>query len=87
MNHDKFKTLEELYIRMLPALRTKQKEMTREKMGLVKEKDIWNYLCKKKWKKEKTLTLGEMVNDILKEDNFSIYTFKKEECYESDNSK
>ena len=51
-----FTTLEELYKRVKPALRSKEKEL--EKMGYsnIKEIDIWNSL-KNKWKSSNNLTI------------------------------
>lgn len=79
MNSEKFESLEELYQRLLPALRTKKKEMIREKMIYVNELFIWKYFCKNVWSGKQALTLGEMVNDILNTDNFTIYNSRKEE--------
>ena len=58
-----FKSKEELYERLQPALSIK----AREYGMLVNEKDIWNYLVNE-WKNDKDLTLAKMVNDILKLD-------------------
>ena len=44
-----FSSLEELYNRIKPALRTKKEEMKRNGYIYVKEADIWNYLKEKKW--------------------------------------
>ena len=59
-----FTTLEELYKRVKPALRSKEKEL--EKMGYsnIKEIDIWNSL-KNKWKNTNNLTLSDIIDDIL----------------------
>lgn len=55
-----FNSLEELYKRVLPALRIKSSE-TKE----VTEQDIWDYLAKTKWNIATNLTLYDIVNDIL----------------------
>ena len=73
MKEEKFASLEELYKRLKPALSTKMREMHREKMISVTERDIWQYLCSHLWRGKYTLTLGEMVNDILNTDSFTIY--------------
>lgn len=79
MNNEKFTSIEELYQKLLPALRTKKSEMVRAKMINIKEIDIWKYFCKYVWPNKNNLTLGEMVNDILSTDNFTIYTHVKGE--------
>lgn len=79
MKKETTKTLEELYVKLLPALRTKKKEMQQEKMLGINEEDIWFYMCKKVWNGRNSLTLGEMVNDILNIENFTIYMSLKGE--------
>ncbi len=56
-----FKTIDELYNRLLPALKIKVTETKK-----LTEKDIWDYLTKTIWINSNDLTLAEMVNDILK---------------------
>lgn len=70
---DAFTSLEELYNRLLPALKNKRREMKREKMIQINELDIWQYFCQNIWPNKTNLTLGEMVDDILNTDNFTIY--------------
>ncbi len=72
-----FKSTEELYIRVLPALKTKKNEMKILKLN-VNEIDIWHYFCENVWNKKNGLTLGEMVNDILNTDSINIYIGKVE---------
>lgn len=71
MNYE-FKSLQELYDRIKPALISKCSEF--KKMGYknIKEADLWNYLTDKKWTKSKELTLSEMVEDIFSADVESI---------------
>ncbi|MBR1817220.1 MAG: hypothetical protein IJ772_00055 [Bacilli bacterium] len=73
MNKERFKTIEELYQRVLPALRIKVKYMKLEKLALIDEKSLWDYFCNKKWRIQKSITLGEMIDDILNTDSFQIY--------------
>ncbi len=75
MNEFKFKSLEELYQRLLPAFRTKVADLKRNKINNINEIDIWNYLKNYYWKNKKGLTLGEMVNDILSTPNDDLITF------------
>ena len=84
MNKDRFKTIEELYQRVYPALRIKAKDMKLEKLAFVDERSLWNYFCNKKWKIQKSITLGEMIDDILNTDSFTIYQemkgMRSDEC-------
>ena len=68
-----FSTKEQLYTRLLPALRVKKEDMKRDKMLFITEKEIWNFFCENIWPGKSNLTLGEMVDDILKTENFTIY--------------
>ncbi len=79
-----FKSVEELYIRMLPALKTKKNEMKSLKMN-INEIDIWNYFCQNIWNQKNGLTMGEMVDDILNTDSIDIYV--KRGISNEDNSK
>ena len=67
-----FKSIEELYVRMLPALKTKKNEMKSMKIYM-NEIDIWNYFCQNIWNNKNGLTMGDMVDDILNTDNLDIY--------------
>lgn len=79
-----FKSVEELYIRLLPALKTKKNEMKSLKMN-INEIDIWNYFCQNIWNQKNGLTMGEMVDDILNTDSIDIYV--KRGISNEDNSK
>ncbi len=74
-----FDSLEELYQRLLPALRTKKEEMRRNGFSYIKEEDIWNYLKIHKWKNSKGLTLFDMVNDVLNTEDIYIDDYLKRE--------
>lgn len=60
---DEFKSQEELYQRVLPALKRKVREFEIEKE--VTELEIWNFLSSK-WRVEEHLTLYDIVDDIMK---------------------
>ena len=60
----KFKSLNELYKRLYPALNTRKNELVKEKID-VTELDIWNYLKESIWDNNDELNLCEMVNNIL----------------------
>lgn len=76
MNDLKFESLKELYDRVLPALRSKVKELKRININYIKEEDIWNILKENNWMMHQTLTLAEMVDDILNTDA-SFFVEKK----------
>lgn len=73
-----FKSIEELYNRLKPALRTKMREMHRIGLPYIQEEDIWNYLKEIKWKTSIDLSLYEMVSDVLSVDNMLIDNYLKE---------
>lgn len=65
MVNENFGTLKDLYERVLPALRSKVKELKNDRISFVTEKDVWDCLRKNKWNGESDLTLYDIVNDIL----------------------
>ncbi len=73
-----FTSLEELYTRLKPALRTKKEEMKRNGYVYIKEQDIWNYLKQVKWTKAKNLSLYDMTSDILNTDDVIIDAYLRE---------
>lgn len=74
---EEFRTEEELYDRVKPALRTKREEMRRNGYPYVKEEDIWNFLKEVKWKSEQGLSLYQMVDDILNSESILIDDYLK----------
>lgn len=70
-----FRNLDELYNRIKPALYSKVEEIRRNNISYIKEEDIWNYLSINKWKNSESLTLNDMVTDImdLKIDDVKMY--------------
>lgn len=77
MNEIKFNSIEELYKRVLPALKSKVKELKFNNINYVKEEDIWNCLRNLKWDNCNALSLSEMVDDILNTDNIKFDTYIK----------
>lgn len=69
MEEIKFSSLEELYNRVRPALRSKLKELKELDKIYIKENDIFEYLTDYKWNDSVNLTLDQMVDDILYCDN------------------
>ena len=72
-----FKTVEELYKRLKPALYSKITELKRTGLDYIKEEDIWNYLKEVKWQEATNLSLSEMINDILNTENEIIDRYFK----------
>ncbi len=75
---NEFKSLEELYLRIKPALHTKKEEMRRAGYEYVKTEDIWNYLKESIWQKASNLSLYQMVSDILNTEDALIDAYLKE---------
>lgn len=73
----KFKSLQELYTRILPALKSKTKEFKKNGLLYIHEEDIWNFLKTYKWINSRDLDLGCMVNDIFSVDAKEIDTYVK----------
>ena len=73
-----FKSVDDLYIRLLPALKSKKKILNRSGYSYINEKDIWDTLRIKKWKDHSNLMLCDMVNDILHTDDKVFGNFFRE---------
>lgn len=73
-----FTTVEQLYKRLLPALRTKKREMKKLGYNYIKEEDIWNYLKEVKWINSKNLLLFEMVRDVLNAEDEKIDNYVRQ---------
>ena len=74
-----FNNIKELYDRVYPALKSKVKELKKNKITYIKEVDVWNCLTHLKWKSTKGLLLSDIVDDILNIDNSIIENYVKEE--------
>ena len=80
MVEENINTMADLYKRVLPALRSKKKELHLKNITSANEKNIWNCLRKEKWNKTGDLTLFDIVSDILnlKEEDFLIFVNQEE---------
>ena len=67
-----FKSLDDLYKRIKPALYSKVMELKRNGISYIKEEDIWNYLSINVWKNSELLSIYDMVNDILELDSSEL---------------
>ncbi len=77
-NDIKFKSLEELYKRVRPALHSKAKELHKNGYNYIHEEDIWNFLKDFKWVSSRDLDLGCIVNDIFSVNNYELNEYVKE---------
>lgn len=75
MNEFKFKSLEELYKKLLPAFKVKINDLRRNNITCVTNEDIWNYLKETTWTKRNNLSLGEMVDDIINVSDLDITNY------------
>ena len=75
----KFNNIKELYIRVLPALKSKVHELKQNNITYIKEADIWNCMIEKYWKTYSGLTLYDIVDDILNSENSMIEEYVKEQ--------
>lgn len=74
-----YKSQEELYVGLMPALNTRMKYLKRNKIKDITKEDIWNYLKETKWKNSIDLTLADMVQDILHTDSSEIISYKQKD--------
>ncbi len=75
MDDIKFNSINELYERVLPALKSKKKELVRNKIKFIDEKEIWNLLSTNIWRNQEDLTLADIVDDILNINNIKLIEF------------
>lgn len=68
-NSIEFKSVKELYDRVLPALYSKTSELKKLGFKYINEKDVWNFLVNNTWKNKRDLQLHDLISDILYADN------------------
>ncbi len=78
MNDIRFKNLEDLYRRLLPALKSKVKELHRKGLKYIQEETLWNYLKEYKWINSLDLDLASMVNDIFEVKTEELEAYARE---------
>jgi len=76
MNNE-FNTKEELFNRVKPALRIKEKDLIKLGYPNITGLDVWNYLIESKWSKSKNLVLSDIVDDILNVDVDALNDYLK----------
>ncbi|MGN1379832.1 MAG: post-transcriptional regulator [Bacilli bacterium] len=84
MEEFKFKSLNELFNRLYPALNTKVNELKKENI-LVSEIMLWNYLKEYIWLDSTSLTLYDMVENIFSLDKEKLIKYL--ERNKNDNNK
>jgi len=72
-----FNSINELYNRVLPVLKLKQKFLKRDN-HMVGIDNMWLFLVETKWKKAIDLTLYDVVNDIMMLDYKMLKDYYKE---------
>ena len=75
-------SLQELYNKLLPVLKTKVNEMKLRNIDYIDEIDIWNYQ-KNKWANSNNLTLFDMVSDILDTSDYIYENYIKNKWKEN----
>lgn len=75
MSSIEFTSQEELYTRILPALKSKKRMMVKNGFKSIKKSDIWDYLRYNKWNGIYGLELCDMVDDILNTDDELIVEY------------
>ena len=77
-----FNSLQELYLRIKPALTARKSELNRNGLSYISEEDIWNFFKETKWKNSNNLNLHEMVSDVFSCDEILIDNYLKEKLQE-----
>ena len=63
-----FKSLQQLYIKLIPAFNVKKRLILNSKYKEITNENIWSYLTENKWRTAKNLSLSDMINDIITAD-------------------
>ena len=72
-----FSSLEELYKRVRPALKSKVDELQKYGNLSISKYDLWKCLIINKWRNETGLMLSDIVDDILKVNNEEVNSYFK----------
>ncbi len=77
----------DIYTHVLPALESKKNEFKVYQYDTVNEMDLWKYLVHKKWRKKEvtSISLHQIVNDIMSLTPAEYMTFEQIENYRSSN--
>jgi hypothetical protein len=81
---EKIRSQKDLYMKLLPALRTKKHELDAANLKFIREIDIWNYNKLYNWRDANGLTLASMVDNILNTPNALYADYKIEQIKKSD---
>ena len=63
-----FKSLQQLYIKLIPAFNVKKRLILNSKYKEITNENIWSYLTETKWRTARNLSLPDMINDIITAD-------------------
>ena len=63
-----FRSLQQLYKKLIPAFNVKKRLILNSKYKEITNENIWVYLTETKWKTAKNLSLPDMINDIITAD-------------------
>jgi hypothetical protein len=83
---NRIKSENDLYKRVLPALRTKKHELMLNNIKYITETDIWNYNKLYNWRNAKGLTISIMVDNILNTNDKEYENYVLSKLHERDNS-
>ena len=75
MEDNKLSPIKALYKQLLPALKTKRREIVLSGFPYITTEDIFNYMKQIKWKNTKEISLAEMVSDVLNTDTYDIVNY------------
>lgn len=76
VDEEKFETINDLYKKILPALKTRSEELKRKKV-YISPIDIWVYCTNNIWKNKKDLRMYELVSDILYVDEVKLKKYSE----------
>lgn len=62
-----FNSLEELKVRIMPALRVRKRELKKSNINITEE-ELWHYFVDNYWKNATNLSLAKMVDNVLNDE-------------------
>ena len=74
----KFKSVDDLYNTVLPALKSRLQDLHNQKYVMLTCDDIWNYLVDNKWVDSTNLELSTLIDDILNVDGYVVSEYLRD---------